>query len=194
LVDNEDEKFAGAGAFEHADKIKKIKNAFQRASGDEVRMRNWWLTAAEVPDIFEGLRENLKVTVLDLSFNLLRPKGLARIAEALTTETRLEVLDLSGNRGKIGVLHLAEALQYNRVLRELDISLNEIDEKGMLYLMAALKEHTHRPFLGVVNIQGNDVTPAVIMAIKDLKETRPKLTFMTGEYRRLPSLQEGRSP
>ncbi|PVD24929.1 hypothetical protein C0Q70_15423 [Pomacea canaliculata] len=88
------------------------------------------------------LSVNDGISDLDLSWNSIRRKGAAALANGLKVNTTLEVLDLSWNGfGLEGAIALQKALQVNTSLRVLDISNNRLDAQCALKLAIGLRKN-----------------------------------------------------
>merc|ERR1712060_1046360 len=96
------------------------------------------ITAKGVVSLSQGLRDNRSLRVLDLSENHIKDKGAAELADKILwgrreTSTLVEVLLRGCLIGCEGAGQLARALQGhtpNRALKKLDLSNNNIQNKG----------------------------------------------------------------
>lgn len=95
------------------------------------------LTVVTAAELAKSLRRpDCPLLELDISWNSLRASGVCAIAEALSSNSKLQRLRISWNgANQKGGVALAEALRVNSGLRRLDIQHNEID--GIAALMIA---------------------------------------------------------
>lgn len=123
-----------------------------------------------------SLRENCKLTHIDLSFNDMGPRCAAVMSDSLKLNRSLLCLELRGNPikcdgliaiadflagpnsirvlgiercaiGARGTKRFAEVLATNEPLRKLNMSLNDIGDEGANHLSKALKLNTHLRYL-----------------------------------------------
>jgi len=109
-------------------------------------------------DYIQELKNN-SITELKLSEYTLETKDIENLANVLSNNTSLKILDLSYNKiGDIGALHLATSLRYNTTLQKLNLTRNDITDNGATYLGNALKYNTG---LQALNLTRNDITDGV---------------------------------
>merc|ERR1711865_639029 len=90
----------------------------------EVHLRKAKLTLDQVLRVAESLKDHKNLIRLDLSHNKLEDTAAEAVAAALIDQPVLQACDIgSGGAGAI-----ANALENNRVLRELDLKYNEADD------------------------------------------------------------------
>lgn len=88
----------------------------------------------------EALTTNAALTVLDLSYNCLQPRGATALAAGLKANATLQRLLLAHNGvGDVGAAALLDACKANTRLAELDLGANNIGVAGMTAIGAALK-------------------------------------------------------
>jgi len=83
-----------------------------------------------------------KLKVLKLTGNLIENNGLSILAKKLPSLSQIHTLSLSGNNQKIDYVKIdgiAVSVQHLKNLKTLDISLMEIDEQGMAYLVQSTR-------------------------------------------------------
>jgi Ran GTPase-activating protein (RanGAP) involved in mRNA processing and transport len=119
--------------------------------------------------VSELLIANASLSHLDLSCNMLGARAdvacLALGTAIRAQPPRLVSLSLTKNYiGDAGALALADAIAHNSVLRKLDLSFNEIGERGMRHIATRLG-NTHINALG---LRGNPVEVAVARYITEL--------------------------
>merc|ERR1711871_1824448 len=105
------------------------------------------------------LRENTSVTSLNLSYNMIRRKSAAAVMSALAENKTLTMLDVSwngfglaenGGRSKQegaeveedGVAVLAQVLETNTALADVNLAHNGVEEQGALALATVLPSNT----------------------------------------------------
>jgi Ran GTPase-activating protein (RanGAP) involved in mRNA processing and transport len=97
----------------------------------------------EAKALADMLKENTKITKLNLLKSNLGKDGAEELADMLKENKKIKTLNLSNsNLGKDGAKALADMLKENKTLTELDLSLNNIGDKGAEELAKALKENT----------------------------------------------------
>jgi Ran GTPase-activating protein (RanGAP) involved in mRNA processing and transport len=136
------------------------------------------------------LRDNDAVRVLDISRNHLSAKFCSEIALPLSSDSKLQVLNLSRNPIGHGITSLGPALRNNTYMQSLDISRCEIDassfsefcigfklntsleklvvsynpllDEGVSYLGDVLKIH---PKLRVIDLEATEISDPAALAI-----------------------------
>lgn len=93
-------------------------------------------------DILNVLCSNTKLTVLDVSFNLIGPDVSKLLGVFLQKNGVLAELDLSGNPiGDAGAFSIANAIKLNEGLTSLSLSTCRISDTGAISLADALKDN-----------------------------------------------------
>ena len=117
--------------------------------------------------IGEALAENIPLEELDLSWNQISNEGIAAISTALITNTRLTSLDLHFNNiGTDGIFSIFFTLQkFNTTLKRLNVSDNNIKDKGAKHIISALK---YNCTLKELLVDRNQITPEKMQEIKSL--------------------------
>lgn len=108
-----------------------------------LEMNRWWIENEWFLSICEGLTKNQNIESLSLSHNKIDddiPDSLATLMNAYMTN--IKILDLSHNKiGSKTILNLAETLKINKILTQLNLENNEIDEEGGLALADIMKRN-----------------------------------------------------
>ena len=126
--------------------------------------------------LMEGLAKNTSTAleILDLSWNAIGPEGAKQVAEVLKENSKLTSVNLEGNQiGNIGCESLAKALKYNFSLKELILTNNHIETQGAFSLAMALGNPSC--CLENVKWEENLISEegvAVLDSIKQLKRNR----------------------
>ena len=103
----------------------------------------------------EALTANTTLTNLDLSGNRIGASGAASLSDAIKVDTVLTNLDLSLNGiGDSGAASLSDAIKVNTVLTNLDLSGNRIGASGASFLSDAIKVNT---VLTNLDLSGNEI-------------------------------------
>jgi hypothetical protein len=105
------------------------------------------------------LSENSSITVLDLFGNELQDVGAKEIAKSLTNNTTsvLQVLNLGENRIKHSATDIAMMLKSNSTLVQVGLAGNSIDDDGVASICEALQKNYRIEF---IDLQQNDLTEA----------------------------------
>jgi Ran GTPase-activating protein (RanGAP) involved in mRNA processing and transport len=92
-----------------------------------------------------------------LSFNQIGSNGVTALLDALTNNTCLQYLNISGNSIDDSVSEkLINTLPFNVSLKELDLSLNNLQDKGFISLMQAISNTSCQ--ISVLKIVNNSIT------------------------------------
>jgi len=130
-------------------------------------------------EILQTIRDN-DVTTLDISFKRISNVDLTRIAEALTTNTLITMIDLSGNKIR-NPSSLAKALTINTTLTTLYLSDNEIEDLSSL--AEALESNTT---LKELNLNNNEIEDPSSLA--EALTTNTTLTTLYLSYNKIEDL------
>ena len=98
------------------------------------------ITANGAATIADGLRDNTTLETLELSGNQLRDKGIYHLTQVLATHNSTLQKLYCGTNGITdhGAQYIAQLLKKNRVLTRLDLSFNEIGDRGVRRIANAL--------------------------------------------------------
>ena len=98
------------------------------------------LTANGAAIIADGLRDNITLEALELSGNHLSDKGIYHLTQVLTMNNSTLRKLYCGSNGITdqGAQYIAQLLKKNRVLTRLDLSFNEISDRGVCRIANAL--------------------------------------------------------
>ncbi|MGB6976419.1 MAG: hypothetical protein WBE18_03065 [Gammaproteobacteria bacterium] len=138
------------------------------------------LTDIDVVKIVNALKNNTKVTMLNLIWNSIGPEGAKALAEALQTNFLLTSLKFGGNQmGDEGMQVLAQVLETNMTVTELDLADNQIGDKGAQTLAKSLKFNRKLTALNLAwNLIGDEGVEALMQALQcNTKLTRLDLTY-----------------
>lgn len=95
-------------------------------------LRGTGLGAAGLKNLAQGLKGAAALETLDVSGNNLGAEGGGILGEIISKSKSVTVLFANGNNfGNEGIRSLFAALEQNRVLKELSVELNMIDDGGM---------------------------------------------------------------
>jgi hypothetical protein len=100
------------------------------------------ITANGAAIIAEGLHDNTTLETLELSGNRISDKGIYHLTQvlAMNNSTLTKLYCGSNSITDKGAQYIAQLLRKNRTLTRLDLSFNEIGDRGMRRLSAALGE------------------------------------------------------
>ncbi len=144
---------------------RQLKKMFTKGKSD-VCLHNWMLGRDEARLISKFISDDCSARHLDLSYNIIGPKGAMHIAASLRENQSLVSLDLSINRIGGGVYELAEAVLLNRSLRNFNMARNRLSEAELLFLVETLAE---RVVPLRVDISDNEVTSRVRLSAARLR-------------------------
>lgn len=98
------------------------------------------ITAKGAAIIADGLRDNTTLEALELSGNHLSDKGIDYLAQALMMNNSILTKLYCGSNGITdqGAQYIAQLLKKNRTLTRLDLSFNEIGDRGVRRLATTL--------------------------------------------------------
>ncbi len=98
------------------------------------------ITAKGAAIIADGLCDNTTLETLELSGNRLSDKGIYHLTQTLTTNNSTLQKLYCGSNGITdrGAQYIAQLLKKNRILTRLDLSFNEIGDRGVRRLATAL--------------------------------------------------------
>ena len=122
--------------------------------------------SAGVVHIAESLKHNHSLQEINLSNCNISEKGGKAIGNALMVNRSLQVLDLQGNPISAGVVHIAESLNCNHSLREINLSDCRISEEGGKAIGDALMVNRS---LQVLDLHGNPISAGVVHIAESLK-------------------------
>ncbi|XP_044162704.1 NLR family CARD domain-containing protein 3-like [Acropora millepora] len=133
-----------------------------------VGLHNCNIDVANAAELAGQLKENSKLTWLELSGNRIGNEGADALAKGLKENSTLTSLDLSHNRiGNDGADALAKGLKENSTLTSLDLSNNRIGNDGADALAKGLKENSTLTSLDLSNNRfGNDGAHALAKGLK----------------------------
>jgi Ran GTPase-activating protein (RanGAP) involved in mRNA processing and transport len=94
--------------------------------------------------IFEAIEKNTTLTSISFAKNLMmRKEGIFKIANGIMKNVSLQKIDLSGNEiNEKGVKWIAEALKKNFVLLEIDLRRNLISNEGAKWISEAIIQNS----------------------------------------------------
>jgi Ran GTPase-activating protein (RanGAP) involved in mRNA processing and transport len=100
------------------------------------------ITANGAAIIAEGLHDNTTLETLELSGNRISDKGIYHLTQvlAMNNSTLTKLYCGSNSITDKGAQYIAQLLRKNRTLTRLDLSFNEIGDRGVRRLSAALGE------------------------------------------------------
>ncbi|QDV19189.1 Leucine Rich repeats (2 copies) [Gimesia panareensis] len=136
---------------EDADVLAELVQQNQRLSGLYLSVNQ--LGEAGAVTLADGLRSNQGLRSLSLASNRIGPEGTAALAAALESHPGLIELDLGydrstrvlgeepNNLGDAGAAQIARLIQINRRLRSVDLTRNQITDRGARLLIAALEQN-----------------------------------------------------
>ena len=122
--------------------------------------------SAGVVHIAESLKHNHSLLKLNLRNCDISQEGGKAIGNALMVNRSLQVLDLHGNPISAGVVHIAESLNCNHSLREINLSDCRISEEGGKAIGDALMVNRS---LQVLDLHGNPISAGVVHIAESLK-------------------------
>ena len=149
-------------------------------------VRKLWLHNSNIGDkavicIAEALKSNSTVQVLGLSGNRIGEEGARAIAEALKTNSALHSIWLSWNNiGDKGATAIAKAFQFNSTLGTIYLTKNNIGADGAKALAQALTNNNST--IEKLDIDGKDIGQDGAMAIAEALKTNPKLRTLYLSY------------
>ena len=124
--------------------------------------------------LFEVIKVNETVTILNLLGNGVCDAGATSIAEAIKVNKTLANLNLSGNGiSDAGVTSIAEAIKANKTLTDLDLSENGISDAGATSIAEAIKVNKT---LTDLDLSGNGVSDAGATSIAEAIKVNKTLT------------------
>eukprot|EP00048_Salpingoeca_helianthica_P008383 m.121934 g.121934 ORF g.121934 m.121934 type:complete len:530 (+) comp14587_c3_seq3:154-1743(+) len=127
----------------------------------------------------ERLRGN-DPTLTTLGFQYLAPENFVPLREALTVNTTLTALNLSGlDIGNDGAKQIGATLTDNIHLRNLDLGFNRITRSGIVDFAAGLATNTT---LHHLNIRGNRIGPEGGKALANAIEAHPALRTLEAQH------------
>ena len=118
-------------------------------------------------NIAKAIQMNTTLHTLDMSDNEISDDEVIAISDCLKKNSSLEKLNLSKNEIKItneGAKMIAEALQLNTTLKQLDLSINKIFDDGATAISNVLKSNIT---LQELNISHNNITNKGITKITE---------------------------
>jgi Ran GTPase-activating protein (RanGAP) involved in mRNA processing and transport len=116
------------------------------------------LSADHLNTFSENLIECSKLLELDLSHNLLGPKGAEKLASILPRFMKLEILKLQEvSLESAGMIYLSEGLTSLKNLKELNVSENKIGDSGIKILASVVGAF---PKLKAFDIHHNEISIA----------------------------------
>ena len=121
--------------------------------------------SAGVVHIAESLKQNHSLLEINLGRCGISEEGCKAIGDALIVNRSLQVLDLHGNPISAGVVHIAESLNCNHSLREINLSDCRISEEGGKAIGDALMVNRS---LQVLDLQGNLISAGVVHIAESL--------------------------
>jgi len=122
--------------------ILRVADAQRSCSGNILELRDRGLGPKDAPVISSVLSSNKKVEWLDLQGNKLGPDGARALASALAANNRITWLDLRGNGiGEDGARAMALAIGACRSLESVDLRDNRMGAKGARYIARALNAY-----------------------------------------------------
>lgn len=122
----------------------------------------------------EALKDNLRLTKLDLCYNQIDEKGAALLSKALEGNRALTKLGLSDNQiGDGGAASLAAVLKVNSTLTEITIQFNQISIAGANYLAEALRINRA---LHILDLTGNWLEAAGAISLAEALMVNDSLT------------------
>eukprot|EP01094_Clydonella_sp_ATCC50884_P021598 TRINITY_DN478_c0_g1_i2.p1 TRINITY_DN478_c0_g1~~TRINITY_DN478_c0_g1_i2.p1 ORF type:complete len:141 (-),score=25.94 TRINITY_DN478_c0_g1_i2:187-609(-) len=120
------------------------------------------------PELEQALQDIAlnKKTSIDLRRCNIDDEGVARLAEALKTNTTVTELDLSENRiTAASGARLAEVLKTNTTLTRLVLFINSLLDEGVEHLEEALRTNTT---LTYIDVGANDVCETLFFSVQKM--------------------------
>ncbi|XP_059046853.1 leucine-rich repeat-containing protein 34-like [Achroia grisella] len=118
----------------------------------ELHLQKNQFISHDVEYLCRGLRNNKSLLYLDLGYNRIGDYGAELLAKYLAESPQLLLLNIAGNSIKnTGAKALSFGLPFSKI-RALDVSQNDITDRGILDLLNTLKKPY---FLRFLNIWGN---------------------------------------
>mmetsp|Transcript_4167 Transcript_4167/g.4639 ORF Transcript_4167/g.4639 Transcript_4167/m.4639 type:complete len:417 (-) Transcript_4167:2291-3541(-) len=106
----------------------------------EISFKNLGLDDRGVKVIGDGLKRNLSIRTVKISYKCITADGANDVAEMLRVNQAVETLSFRGKKlGPKGAKWIADALKINHIVTRLDFSDNSIDVKGADYMAEALE-------------------------------------------------------
>ena len=136
--------------------------------------------SAGVVHIAESLKHNHSLQEINLSNCNISEKGGKAIGDALMVNRSLQVLDLQGNPISAGVVHIAESLNCNHSLREINLSDCRISEEGGKAIGDALMVNRS---LQVLDLHDNPISTGMVHIAESLKHNHSLLEINLGRCR-----------
>lgn len=129
--------------------------------------------------VLDGL-ENNTATIADLAGERLGNQGAQQLAVPLRQNVSLEKLVLGGvvvgcDIGDEGLTALAEALQHNRTLSQIDLRSNRITDKGAIALAKALSHNENLLWIDLRSNQIEDKGKCALTEALKSKQTQTAL-------------------
>ena len=126
--------------------------------------------------LFEVIKVNETVTILNLPGNGICDAGATSIAEAIKVNKTLANLNLSGNGiSDAGATSIAEAIKVNKTLADLNLSGNGISDAGATSIAEAIKVNKT---LTDLDLSGNGVSDAGATSIAEAIKVNKTLTHL----------------
>ena len=126
--------------------------------------------------LFEVIKVNETVTILNLLGNGVCDAGATSIAEAIKVNKTLANLNLSGNGiSDAGATFIAEAIKVNKTLADLNLSGNGISDAGATSIAEAIKVNKT---LTDLDLSGNGVSDAGATSIAEAIKVNKTLTHL----------------
>ena len=126
--------------------------------------------------LFEVIKVNETVTILNLPGNGICYAGATSIAEAIKVNKTLANLNLSGNGiSDAGATSIAEAIKVNKTLADLNLSGNGISDAGATSIAEAIKVNKT---LTDLDLSGNGVSDAGATSIAEAIKVNKTLTHL----------------
>ena len=124
--------------------------------------------------LFEVIKVNETVTILNLPGNGICDAGATSIAEAIKVNKTLTNLNLSGNGiSDAGATSIAEAIKVNKTLTDLNLSDNGVSDDGATSIAEAIKVNRT---LTDLRLSGNGVSDAGVTSIVEAIKVNKTLT------------------
>ena len=130
--------------------------------------------------IFQALKENSKLQILNLNSNNMTGEVLEDLATVITSNTGLEELYLSNNSLGRSALVILQALKENSKLKVLNLNGNNMTGEIADSLANVIKNNTGLEQLHLLN---NNLGPSAILVLQALQEnSKLKLLNLNGNY------------
>ena len=121
----------------------------------------------------EALKKNKTVRSLDMGLNTgITARGIGAIAEALGTNSCITSLRVNDIVDRDGASHLAQALETNTALKNIDLNCNKMMGTGATEIARALKKNRSLEVINLTSCDINDDTVFdIALALQENKET-----------------------